>query len=548
MIDQAASADDAVVASAAQPTTFLSELGDLDSALAVGDFQADAPSMSWFDIEGLVDTVDEAMENKLEAFLPELSPATADACKNVATVELGRSIATKFASSAGTAAKKWRSATTRVAPLPPPPQQQQQPLSEPNFSAFPLSEDDGFGPQAPIEESIFDQLLREEDQHQHHHQQPGYQQAWGTPYGPASPVAVQGRVIAGDWYTQTQSAHQGHQNPQHQMHQHQMEWYRHHHMQQQRTCTQRSHHISMSSYETYFTNNLNHTAKTSDKIRSGFERLVTAFKTTARTSFSSSASAAVDKGSKGESKTDNKEKRNAQFVKSLKEAFKQAKVNPDQAGAVGVTDAPAQHKKSSGTDKHAGAPGPIKKKGKKGTSLSRSGSLTKSSKQGLMRSLSDIPTREQKEQKKAFDCTVEGAIKSLLSGEGAKSTKPGPLQMPPTGGFFASQGTIADSNQTNSPSDHFELAEMQAQAQLESRGWIFDERSQRGSGKESGEAEPASYNIRDLTKRMFSPQTPDPLKACFPGMAPMRSATVPVTKPQAKDYDHPVVRCLSSKF
>jgi len=425
---------------------------DFVGSLAFDDLEDEfhqTPSMSWFDIEGLVDTIDSAVDTKLESLNKRQSQSGSDTS----------SMFESFLMDGG----------------------------EVN--------NNNNNPQVTAHSRVINEMEYQPPPRGYHHQQQMHMQMHMQ-----QQMQMQRGGLGGGGYFH------------HQQHQHQQQLHR------------------QSSYEAqYHTNNLNQPHRTSSRIKAGFDALADTFRQGGRKSKKESG-----KKKNTSKKGANANKKGGDFMNAIKNVFRPPnKISPlsyEDLLSVSSSSKNSSGERSPGTLKRTTS---LQKKKTKKVSLSRASSLKNDDL--MLRSLSDIPKSSLQKRPPNYDFTVEGAIKSLLSGQGgsrrsaaAGSKTTGQLHGLDERSFYNAnqeEEVFGSPGEKGSPTDPFgDPFGYAAKNLTTSQRWVFDAQS---------EKKQTSYNLQEVTKQLFSPPAGGSARQ-------MRG-----------EQDHPsanVARCLSSKW
>ena len=423
---------------------------DFVGSLAFDDLEDEfhqTPSMSWFDIEGLVDTIDSAVDTKLESLNKRQSQSGSDTS----------SMFESFLMDGG----------------------------EVN--------NNNNNPQVTAHSRVINEMEYQPPPRGYHHQQQMHMHM-------QQQMQMQRGGLGGGGYFH------------HQQHQHQHQLHR------------------QSSYEAqYHTNNLNQPHRTSSRIKAGFDALADTFRQGGRKSKKESG-----KKKNTSKKGANANKKGGDFMNAIKNVFRPPnKISPlsyEDLLSVSSSSKNSSGERSPGTLKRTTS---LQKKKTKKVSLSRASSLKNDDL--MLRSLSDIPKSSLQKRPPNYDFTVEGAIKSLLSGQGgsrrsaaAGSKTTGQLHGLDERSFYNAnqeEEVFGSPGEKGSPTDPFgDPFGYAAKNLTTSQRWVFDAQS---------EKKQTSYNLQEVTKQLFSPPAGGSARQ-------MRG-----------EQDHPsanVARCLSSKW
>jgi len=426
---------------------------DFVGSLAFDDLEDEfhqTPSMSWFDIEGLVDTIDSAVDTKLESLNKRQSQSGSDTS----------SMFESFLMDGG----------------------------EVN--------NNNNNPQVTAHSRVINEMEYQPPPRGYHHQQQMHMQMHMQ-----QQMQMQRGGLGGGGYFH----HQQHQQHQQQLHR-------------------------QSSYEAqYHTNNLNQPHRTSSRIKAGFDALADTFRQGGRKSKKESG-----KKKNTSKKGANANKKGGDFMNAIKNVFRPPnKISPlsyEDLLSVSSSSKNSSGERSPGTLKRTTS---LQKKKTKKVSLSRASSLKNDDL--MLRSLSDIPKSSLQKRPPNYDFTVEGAIKSLLSGQGgsrrsaaAGSKTTGQLHGLDERSFYNAnqeEEVFGSPGEKGSPTDPFgDPFGYAAKNLTTSQRWVFDAQS---------EKKQTSYNLQEVTKQLFSPPAGGSARQ-------MRG-----------EQDHPsanVARCLSSKW
>jgi len=426
---------------------------DFVGSLAFDDLEDEfhqTPSMSWFDIEGLVDTIDSAVDTKLESLNKRQSQSGSDTS----------SMFESFLMDGG----------------------------EVN--------NNNNNPQVTAHSRVINEMEYQPPPRGYHHQQQMQMQMHMQ-----QQMQMQRGGLGGGGYFH----HQQHQQHQQQLHR-------------------------QSSYEAqYHTNNLNQPHRTSSRIKAGFDALADTFRQGGRKSKKESG-----KKKNTSKKVANANKKGGDFMNAIKNVFRPPnKISPlsyEDLLSVSSSSKNSSGERSPGTLKRTTS---LQKKKTKKVSLSRASSLKNDDL--MLRSLSDIPKSSLQKRPPNYDFTVEGAIKSLLSGQGgsrrsaaAGSKTTGQLHGLDERSFYNAnqeEEVFGSPGEKGSPTDPFgDPFGYAAKNLTTSQRWVFDAQS---------EKKQTSYNLQEVTKQLFSPPAGGSARQ-------MRG-----------EQDHPsanVARCLSSKW
>ena len=425
---------------------------DFVGSLAFDDLEDEfhqTPSMSWFDIEGLVDTIDSAVDTKLESLNKRQSQSGSDTS----------SMFESFLMDGGE-------------------------VNNNNNT-----------PQVTAHSRVINEMEYQPPPRGYHHQQQMHMHMHMQ-----QQMQMQRGGLGGGGYFH------------HQQHQHQQQLHR------------------QSSYEAqYHTNNLNQPHRTSSRIKAGFDALADTFRQGGRKSKKESG-----KKKNTSKKVANANKKGGDFMNAIKNVFRPPnKISPlsyEDLLSVSSSSKNSSGERSPGTLKRTTS---LQKKKTKKVSLSRASSLKNDDL--MLRSLSDIPKSSLQKRPPNYDFTVEGAIKSLLSGQGgsrrsaaAGSKTTGQLHGLDERSFYNAnqeEEVFGSPGEKGSPTDPFgDPFGYAAKNLTTSQRWVFDAQS---------EKKQTSYNLQEVTKQLFSPPAGGSARQ-------MRG-----------EQDHPsanVARCLSSKW
>ena len=423
---------------------------DFVGSLAFDDLEDEfhqTPSMSWFDIEGLVDTIDSAVDTKLESLNKRQSQSGSDTS----------SMFESFLMDGGE-------------------------VNNNNIN--------NNNPQVTAHSRVINEMEYQPPPRGYHHQQQMHMQMHMQ-----QQMQMQRGGLGGGGYF-------------------------HHHQQLHR----------QSSYEAqYHTNNLNQPHRTSSRIKAGFDALADTFRQGGRKSKKESG-----KKKNTSKKGANANKKGGDFMNAIKNVFRPPnKISPlsyEDLLSVSSSSKNSSGERSPGTLKRTTS---LQKKKTKKVSLSRASSLKNDDL--MLRSLSDIPKSSLQKRPPNYDFTVEGAIKSLLSGQGgsrrsaaAGSKTTGQLHGLDERSFYNAnqeEEVFGSPGEKGSPTDPFgDPFGYAAKNLTTSQRWVFDAQS---------EKKQTSYNLQEVTKQLFSPPAGGSARQ-------MRG-----------EQDHPsanVARCLSSKW
>ena len=423
---------------------------DFVGSLAFDDLEDEfhqTPSMSWFDIEGLVDTIDSAVDTKLESLNKRQSQSGSDTS----------SMFESFLMDGGE-------------------------VNNNNIN--------NNNPQVTAHSRVINEMEYQPPPRGYHHQQQMHMQMHMQ-----QQMHMQRGGLGGGGYF-------------------------HHHQQLHR----------QSSYEAqYHTNNLNQPHRTSSRIKAGFDALADTFRQGGRKSKKESG-----KKKNTSKKGANANKKGGDFMNAIKNVFRPPnKISPlsyEDLLSVSSSSKNSSGERSPGTLKRTTS---LQKKKTKKVSLSRASSLKNDDL--MLRSLSDIPKSSLQKRPPNYDFTVEGAIKSLLSGQGgsrrsaaAGSKTTGQLHGLDERSFYNAnqeEEVFGSPGEKGSPTDPFgDPFGYAAKNLTTSQRWVFDAQS---------EKKQTSYNLQEVTKQLFSPPAGGSARQ-------MRG-----------EQDHPsanVARCLSSKW
>jgi len=426
---------------------------DFVGSLAFDDLEDEfhqTPSMSWFDIEGLVDTIDSAVDTKLESLNKRQSQSGSDTS----------SMFESFLMDGGE-----------------------------------VNNINNNNPQVTAHSRVINEMEYQPPPRGYHHQQQMHMQMHMQ-----QQMHMQRGGLGGGGYFH------------HQQHQHQQQLHR------------------QSSYEAqYHTNNLNQPHRTSSRIKAGFDALADTFRQGGRKSKKESG-----KKKNTSKKGANANKKGGDFMNAIKNVFRPPnKISPlsyEDLLSVSSSSKNSSGERSPGTLKRTTS---LQKKKTKKVSLSRASSLKNDDL--MLRSLSDIPKSSLQKRPPNYDFTVEGAIKSLLSGQGgsrrsaaAGSKTTGQLHGLDERSFYNAnqeEEVFGSPGEKGSPTDPFgDPFGYAAKNLTTSQRWVFDAQS---------EKKQTSYNLQEVTKQLFSPPAGGSARQ-------MRG-----------EQDHPsanVARCLSSKW
>eukprot|EP00213_Chloropicon_mariensis_P002700 CAMPEP_0197471488 /NCGR_PEP_ID=MMETSP1309-20131121/2435_1 /TAXON_ID=464262 /ORGANISM="Genus nov. species nov., Strain RCC998" /LENGTH=450 /DNA_ID=CAMNT_0043009255 /DNA_START=427 /DNA_END=1779 /DNA_ORIENTATION=- len=426
---------------------------DFVGSLAFDDLEDEfhqTPSMSWFDIEGLVDTIDSAVDTKLESLNKRQSQSGSDTS----------SMFESFLMDGGE-----------------------------------VNNINNNTPQVTAHSRVINEMEYQPPPRGYHHQQQMHMQMHMQ-----QQMHMQRGGLGGGGYFH------------HQQHQHQQQLHR------------------QSSYEAqYHTNNLNQPHRTSSRIKAGFDALADTFRQGGRKSKKESG-----KKKNTSKKGANANKKGGDFMNAIKNVFRPPnKISPlsyEDLLSVSSSSKNSSGERSPGTLKRTTS---LQKKKTKKVSLSRASSLKNDDL--MLRSLSDIPKSSLQKRPPNYDFTVEGAIKSLLSGQGgsrrsaaAGSKTTGQLHGLDERSFYNAnqeEEVFGSPGEKGSPTDPFgDPFGYAAKNLTTSQRWVFDAQS---------EKKQTSYNLQEVTKQLFSPPAGGSARQ-------MRG-----------EQDHPsanVARCLSSKW
>ena len=423
---------------------------DFVGSLAFDDLEDEfhqTPSMSWFDIEGLVDTIDSAVDTKLESLNKRQSQSGSDTS----------SMFESFLMDGGE-------------------------VNNNNIN--------NNNPQVTAHSRVINEMEYQPPPRGYHHQQQMHMHMHMQ-----QQMQMQRGGLGGGGYF-------------------------HHHQQLHR----------QSSYEAqYHTNNLNQPHRTSSRIKAGFDALADTFRQGGRKSKKESG-----KKKNTSKKGANANKKGGDFMNAIKNVFRPPnKISPlsyEDLLSVSSSSKNSSGERSPGTLKRTTS---LQKKKTKKVSLSRASSLKNDDL--MLRSLSDIPKSSLQKRPPNYDFTVEGAIKSLLSGQGgsrrsaaAGSKTTGQLHGLDERSFYNAnqeEEVFGSPGEKGSPTDPFgDPFGYAAKNLTTSQRWVFDAQS---------EKKQTSYNLQEVTKQLFSPPAGGSARQ-------MRG-----------EQDHPsanVARCLSSKW
>mmetsp|Transcript_9084 Transcript_9084/g.16925 ORF Transcript_9084/g.16925 Transcript_9084/m.16925 type:complete len:451 (+) Transcript_9084:507-1859(+) len=426
---------------------------DFVGSLAFDDLEDEfhqTPSMSWFDIEGLVDTIDSAVDTKLESLNKRQSQSGSDTS----------SMFESFLMDGGE-----------------------------------VNNINNNNPQVTAHSRVINEMEYQPPPRGYHHQQQMHMQMHMQ-----QQMHMQRGGLGGGGYFH------------HQQHQHQQQLHR------------------QSSYEAqYHTNNLNQPHRTSSRIKAGFDALADTFRQGGRKSKKESG-----KKKNTSKKGANANKKGGDFMNAIKNVFRPPnKISPlsyEDLLSVSSSSKNSSGERSPGTLKRTTS---LQKKKTKKVSLSRASSLKNDDL--MLRSLSDIPKSSLQKRPPNYDFTVEGAIKSLLSGQGgsrrsaaAGSKTTGQLHGLDERSFYNAnqeEEVFGSPGEKGAPTDPFgDPFGYAAKNLTTSQRWVFDAQS---------EKKQTSYNLQEVTKQLFSPPAGGSARQ-------MRG-----------EQDHPsanVARCLSSKW
>jgi len=429
---------------------------DFVGSLAFDDLEDEfhqTPSMSWFDIEGLVDTIDSAVDTKLESLNKRQSQSGSDTS----------SMFESFLMDGGE-------------------------VNNNNIN--------NNNPQVTAHSRVINEMEYQPPPRGYHHQQQMHMHMHMQ-----QQMQMQRGGLGGGGYFH----HQQHQQHQQQLHR-------------------------QSSYEAqYHTNNLNQPHRTSSRIKAGFDALADTFRQGGRKSKKESG-----KKKNTSKKGANASKKGGDFMNAIKNVFRPPnKISPlsyEDLLSVSSSSKNSSGERSPGTLKRTTS---LQKKKTKKVSLSRASSLKNDDL--MLRSLSDIPKSSLQKRPPNYDFTVEGAIKSLLSGQGgsrrsaaAGSKTTGQLHGLDERSFYNAnqeEEVFGSLGEKGSPTDPFgDPFGYAAKNLTTSQRWVFDAQS---------EKKQTSYNLQEVTKQLFSPPAGGSARQ-------MRG-----------EQDHPsanVARCLSSKW